>query len=128
MNLIPTLTKKPQKIYSFVHSFTCPDHQNFLSHREWELQVKSASEQLFSQLTCSVLSQTAVWPDGGKSKESSADLGKIVEGKKKRIEGDKEKSEKIQKSQIVTKCVGEKEQISRREKEEGHTVVKGRVE
>lgn len=74
-----------------------------------------------------MLSLTAVWPDGGKSKESSADLGKIVE-LKKRIEGDKETSEKIQKSQVLTSCVGEREQISRREKGEGQTVVKGRVE
>lgn len=39
---------------------TCPDHQDFQSHREWELQVKSASEQLFSQPACSVLPGTAV--------------------------------------------------------------------
>lgn len=32
------------------------------------------------------------------------------------------------KSQVLMSCVGEKEQISKREKEEDHTVVKGRVE
>lgn len=62
-----------------------------------------------------MLSLTAVWPDGGKSKESSADLGKIVE-LKKRIEGDKETSEKIQKFQVLTSCAGEKKNKSVEEK------------
>lgn len=62
----------------------------------------------------------------GKCKESSAELGKIVEEKK--IEGGKEKSGKKINSQVLMSCVGEKEQISKREKEEDHTVVKGRVE
>lgn len=100
-----------------------PDNQNFQSYKEWEQQVKSASKQLFPQLTHSVISVTAVQPNGRKSKESPADLVKIT---KKKKEGQKKEIEKG-KNQFLIGYVGEREWVSRREEEED-SVVMGREE
>lgn len=52
----------------------------------------------------------AVWPDGGKSKENSADLEQITEGEKKKAMRELRKKQKKEKTpQFLMSFVGEGE-------------------